>query len=397
MTSKSGRNKAAKWLKLLPITILANVPVALAATYNSNTGAIHLTAAQEKTLDIQTREITTAMIRPTMTLYGQLRRNPDGIWILSSPLAGVVFNMPGNAWPRLGTKVIPGSSLVGIRPVVSTTLQITLSLELTKVKADLMAARVAQSTAVAAYKREKSLYALNKAVSLQRVQLANAAFAAARARVQADVQSIAAITQQLKTKAGGFLPLSAFHSGVITAISAHPGEAVAADQTLIKIENFHSLMAAVALPASASGRVAMGTDIRIRVLGHKHWLKAKPLTIGPEADRQTRGLAVLYMIDNPGLLRPGMAITALVPKIGKMHVMTIIPRTAVVWWRGKRWVYSESPGGMFTMRELIHPKAVPEGYAIKAGSLPANGQNIVTKGAQLLLTIKLSSTIKKSG
>ncbi|MGC8625654.1 MAG: HlyD family efflux transporter periplasmic adaptor subunit, partial [Phycisphaerae bacterium] len=273
-------------ISLLAIAVLAFPGTVSAAPPGST--VIRLTKAQEKTLNIQTAQLKKASIRPWMTLYGELRDDPDGIWILSSPLAGVVANMPGKAWPQLGTAVTRGTSLAGIKPVVSTTLQITLALELTKVKADLVAARVAQAASAAAYGREKSLYAQNKAVSLQRVQTAQAAFATACARVQADVQSITAISQQLKTKTGGFLPLPIFQSGMITDILTHPGEAVAADQPLLKIEDFHTLVAAVALPASDSGNIAMGTVIRVRALGHKHWLKAKPLALGPKADQQTR-------------------------------------------------------------------------------------------------------------
>lgn len=377
---------------LLAAITLAPAYSALAAP--SDGSVIHLTKAQEKSLNIQSIKLSTATLRPVITLYGELRGDPDRVWILSSPLAGVVATMPGKQWPQIGAAVIRGSSLTEIKPAVSTSLQITLALELTKVKADLAAAKVAQLTSAAAYAREKLLYSQNKAVSLQRVQAAQAAFAGAHAREQADRQSIAAISRQLKTKAGGLLPLPIFQSGVVTDILAHPGQAVAADQPLLKIEDFHTLLAAVALPASDSGGVAMGTAIRVRALGHQHWLKAKPLTLGPQADRQTRGLTMLYVIDNSGALRPGMAITARVPKTAKGIRMTIIPRSAVIWWRGLRWVYIARGGGVFALRELIHPKALPGGYAVTKGVL--SSQRIVSKGAQLLLTIQLQSELKPS-
>ena len=381
---------------LLSVGILAlGITGGRVSAASSDSNVIHLTSAQEKTLDIQTIHVKTQMIEPTMTLYGELRSNPDGVWTLSSPLAGVVLNMPGKSWPQIGSAVVRGSSMARIRPIVSTTLQSTLALELTKVKADLAAAKVAKSTAAAVYVREKSLYTQNKAVSLQRLQAAQATLAAAKARAQADAQSIAAIAQQLKAKTGGFLPLPIYQSGVITQVLAHPGEAVAAAQPLLQIEDFHTLLASVALPAADSGSVALDTAIRVRVLGHKHWLSGKPMTLGPQADRQTRGLSVLYLISNAGTLRPGMAITAKVPKAAKAVPMVIIPRTAVIWWRGERWVFIARGGGVFALHELINPQSVPAGYAVTNGSLPA--QRIVSQGAQLLLTIKLSSTLKKSG
>ena len=381
-----------QWVGVLAVAVLTNAVHAGAASSGST--VIHLTAAQEKSLNIQTIKLNTATHRPVMRLYGELRNNPDGVWILSSPLTGVVANMPGRLWPQIGSVVIRGSSLAEIRPVVSTSLQITLALELTKARADLVAAKVAQATSAEAYARERTLYAQNKAVSLQRVQAAQAAFAGAQARVQADVQSIAAISQQLKTRAGGALPLPVFQGGIVTDILAHPGQAVAADQPLLRIEDFHTLVAAVALPASDSGNVAMDTVIRVRALGHKHWLKAKPLMLGPEADKQTRGLTALYVIANSGSLRPGMAITALVPKIANAVARTIIPRTAVVWWRGARWVYLQHGKGEFVLHELIHPIAFPGGFTVRDGTLPA--QRLVSNGAQLLMTIQLQSVLKPS-
>ena len=388
-------NKIAGPILLSGCLLVAAANGALVSAAPAGSHVIHLTKAQEKTLNIRTAPVKTRMIQPVMTLYGELLSNPDGVWTVSSPLAGVVLNMPGKRWPQVGTAVVRGGSMARVRPIVRTTLQITLALELTKVKADLTAAKVAQSTTAAAFNRARTLYAQNNAVSLERVQTAQAALAAVDARVRADVQSIAAISRQLKTKSGGFLPLPFFHDGTVTDILAAPGQAVAADQPLLKIEDFHTLLAAVALPAADSGAVALGTVVRVRALGRKHWLPAKPVTLGPRADRQTRGLSILYLIDNAGTLRPGMAITAKVPKAAKAVAMVIIPRSAVIWWRGERWIYMARSGGVFVMRELIDPRSVPAGYAVKNVFPPA--QRIVSQGAQLLLTIKLSSTLKKAG
>ncbi len=379
-------------LLTLALALLVNAGAVLAAP--SDSAVIHLTKSQEKSLNIKTVLLKTALVRPAMTLYGELKQNPDGVFMLSSPLAGVVLTMPGKHWPQIGDVVIRGASVAGIKPVVSTSLQITLALELTKIKADFAAAKVAELTAEAAYQREKSLYAHNKAVSLQRVQTSQAAFADAHARVRADAQSISAIARQLKTKVGGFLPLPVFQSGMVTEVFAHTGEAVAANQPLLKIENFHTLVAAVALPASDFGSVAMAAVIRVRALGHKRWLKATPLTLGPRADRQTRGLSMLYLIKNSGTLRPGMALTAQVSKAVKPVPMTFIPRAAVIWWRGERWVYAARGSGVFALCELIHPMALPGGFGVREGTV--RSRNIVSNGAQLLLTIQFQGLLKPS-
>ncbi len=384
------------WHCGLSAAVAAGVYVALASAVLQAATVIHLTAAQQKTLNLQTSPLKTAAVQPMVTLYGQLQRNPDALFTLSSPLAGVVFAMPGQPWPHLGQTVTQGQLVAGVKPVVSTTLRITLALELTKVQADLVAAKVARTTAAAAYMREKSLYRQNQAVSLRSLQQAQAARAAARSRVKSDQHSIAAIARQLKAgAAGAMLPLPVFQTGLVTAVLAHPGAAVAANQPILKVENFHTLLAAVALPAAESGKVAMAAPVHVQALGHKHWLVAKPVTIGPAASRQTRGLAILYAINNSGTLRPDMAITARVPTMAAAVRRTIIPRSAAVWWRGRRWVYLQQAQGVFVLRPLIHPVTVPGGFAVRPGTLPL--QPIVIRGAQLLMTIQLQSTLKKSG
>ena len=369
---------------------------ALAAAALPGARVIDLTSAQQKTLNIQTAPLKTTAVRPMLRLYGQLKRNPVAVFTLASPLAGVVSAMPGRPWPQLGRAVTQGQILAGVKPVVSTTLRISLALELTKVQADLMAAKVARTTAAAAYAREKSLYHHNQAVSLQRLQQAQAAMAGAAARVRADRQSIAAIARQLKAgAAGAMLPLPVFQTGLVTAVLAHPGQAVAANQPILKVENFHTLLASVALPASQSARVAMAVAIHVRALGHQHWLVATPLTLGPKADRQTRGLSILYVLHNSGTLRPHMAITARLPTIATAVRRTIIPRSAAVWWRGRRWAYFQRAAGAFVLRVLIHPRAVSGGFSVRPGTVPP--LPIVVHGAQLLMTIQLQSTLKKSG
>ncbi len=398
----AGQSAALVWTGFLVFALLSGTGPVMAAPALPravpNFSVIHLNKAQIKSLNIQTVRLKSGYVRSTLRLYGEIKSNPDGIFTLSSPLAGVVLAMPGKRWPQTGDRVIQGTSVAGIRPVVSTTLQITLALELTKVKADLAAARVAELTAAAAYRRVKSLYAQNEAVSLRRVQTAHAAFATAQGRVRADVRTISAISRQLKSKTGGFLPLPLYQTGTITEVLAHPGQAVAADQPLLRVEDFHRLLAAVALPASESGAIDRTAAIQVRPLGRKHWIQAAPLTIGPRADRQTRGLSLLYRVADSTALRPGMALTALVPqKVARRKAAqwAIIPRRAVVWWRGERWVYTARGGGVYALHELIHPMIVPDGYAVPKGSIVS--RRVVSDGAQLLMTIHLSSTLKKAG
>ena len=61
--------------------------------------------------DVQARmgveaEAVAPMTRhPQVTAYGQLEEDPDGSFVLRSPLAGTIQGVAGNAWPGTGTNI----------------------------------------------------------------------------------------------------------------------------------------------------------------------------------------------------------------------------------------------------------------------------------------------------
>lgn len=114
------------------------------------------------------------------------------------------------------------------------------------------------------------------------------------------------------------------------------------------------------------------------------------------ADPRIQGLSYFYAAGaNSGVL-PGMNVRAFLAN-GAPVDGVIIPSSAVVWWAGRAWVYRRL--GENTFSRLAIPTDMP---AEKAGGfvVPAtilDGTQVVTSGAQMLLSEEFRSQIQVGG
>ncbi len=70
----------------------------------------------------------------------------------------------------------------------------------------------------------------------------------------------------------------------------------------------------------------------------------------------------------------------------------VVPRSAVVWWKNKAWIYMQQNPGRFVRREIPSNVLVKEGWFVPKESLPEK-VGIVTQGAQSLLSEEFASQI----
>ena len=362
-------------------------PALSAKALASRGGEIHLTVAQQRHLGIVSAPLQAVTEAPTLTAYGSLEADPASTYVLSPPVPGIVIST-GQAW-QIGRYVPRGTRLMRLEPVISPSTRVSIMLQLAKVKADAVAAQAALRTAAAAYHRARRLYGEQQAVSRQSVQVARAAMVAQQARLAADNHTVAMISQALRfgTRSQAPLPLIAAHSGVITRVLVRSGEFVAANQPLLKIRNFHRLLAELALPPNASSTVARQTA-RIKLLGQSLWLVGKPIGLAPRADLKTRGLTALYLVRTAQNLRPNLAITGYLPLPGRPTKGVRVPRSAVVWRRGERWLYVRSGSDSFRPVMLRRCPSISGGFFVARG-LRA-GQMAAVKGIPVLLSLQLS-------
>ena len=90
---------------------------------------------------------------------------------------------------------------------------------------------------------------------------------------------------------------------------------------------------------------------------------------------------------------PGMNLVALLPSGPAVPGVTV-PATAIVWWKNRAWVYRPVGADAFSRTEI--PTGLPApggGFIVKAADLP-NTSEIVTRGAQLLLSEEFRAQIQ---
>ncbi|HKW93067.1 MAG TPA: HlyD family efflux transporter periplasmic adaptor subunit, partial [Methylomirabilota bacterium] len=259
------------------------------------------------------------------------------------------------------------------------------------------AAAAALVAARAAYQRAHELNAAGKIVSDKALQEAEARMKGERARLEAARANVRLGTRSLDATTGatGPITLSLDRAGEVVEVRAQPGEAIESGQPILRVAGFDTLLAKVDVPPDeAIDRHA--TTARLLVVGLEgHVLAAERVSLAP-TDPRTQGHAWLFRVGAGGLmLRPGQAVTAYLAAPGSGRAAVIIPRSAVVRFAGKTWVYVATGPERFTRVEIALEHPTPEGWAVSSGVGP--GQAVVVDGAALLLSEEQRSQIQIEG
>lgn len=236
---------------------------------------------------------------------------------------------------------------------------------------NLVSARAALQAASAEYRRSRRLYHDQKNASLRALQGARAAFLSDRSRAEA-------LEQRMRDAWGPEIadmnPRA--RAELIAAL-------IARRRAIVRV----SVPAGAAL--SAAPRSAT-----VRVLGHeRNPIQARTVYAAPMVDQAMQGQAFLLVIARTAfLLRPGAAVSAELPASGRAERGVIVPRSAVVRYAGKRWVYCALDGDRFVRREIEPVQADAHGYFVTVNLAP--GTRVVVTGAQMLLSQELKARIQ---
>jgi biotin carboxyl carrier protein len=188
-------------------------------------------------------------------------------------------------------------------------------------------------------------------------------------------------------------PLAVAVGGVVTRVSARPGEMVDAGQSLLEVTDFTAPLVRVAwapeAPATPPSRILLsgidrsGPAVEARLEGPA--LEADPLTRLP---------AWLYRATRawPGA-RPGLPVSASVPVAGSAQRGAFVPDAAVVQWDGLLWVFRREAGRYARVR-LPGDHAVGGGWLVPDGGELAPGDTVVVRGAQVLLSEEFKSRVR---
>ena len=242
---------------------------------------------------------------------------------------------------------------------------------LSKLNADFTSARAVLDSSSAQYYRTRHLYAEQKNASLRDLQSAEATYLNDRVRVEA-------LEQQFRDAWGS----------QIAQIDSR-----ALDELVSALIDRREAIARVTAPIgdvldSSPGRAD------VFLLGHERQpLHARALYEAPTINPQVQGQTFLLLIGTKDfLIRPGTAVSARLPTSGKSEQGVMVPRSAVVRFAGKEWIYRTLARDRFGRREIVPAELTTEGYFVTENL--AQGTRIVVTGVQTLLSEEMKAQIQ---
>jgi RND family efflux transporter MFP subunit len=286
--------------------------------------------------------------------------------------------------------VADGASLGTVEPQIAPTDRASLTDRLATAEADEESARANIASATAELNRVRRLNADDKNASDRAVEDAQNRVAAEQAHLKGATSSIAAIQAALSGSSAAF-PMNVAKGGVVTELTAHPGETVDIGQQLLRLARFDSILAQVTVPAGLS--IAGEPHASLVVIGHERTpYEGERVGLAPEADPKLQGQTFVFRIrDAQAALRPGQSVTAYLESPGSRRAGVIVPRDSIVWNQGRSWAYVQTGGDSFARRAVDLEE--PSGAGWFTRSLKA-GDKVVTTGVQTLLSEEFKSQIQ---
>lgn len=354
---------------------------------------ITLSARQQGRLGLETVVLKSTFYKSTLSVPAVLARDPAAVQIISSPLAGRLVALRHRKMPSLLSTVSAGLMLARLEPALTATETTSLRLMLAKVHAKIASAKISAYTAQLELHRATALFKSNQAISEQSVENAKAAYALAKADYASDLvvqRSLKAWLSGKHSQRG--IPVFSGAPGRVVRILAYPGQFVAAGAPLFTINNFRVLLVRIFLPPNYE--LPNHPELSMHINRHRYVLHS--IGVAGRVARVTGGAVLLATFSTKQHLRPGMLARVLIstrpqhPRKG-----FLIPRRSIVWWGGARWIFVHPAASVFVPVRLSGARVMAGG---RFTAQPHLGRSpVVVHGAQLLLSIEESSSLKKSG
>lgn len=200
-------------------------------------------------------------------------------------------------------------------------------------------------------------------------------------------------------------PLAVPRAGVVTRVSAQPGELVQAGQELVQLTDFREPLARVVWRFDVP--LDPPPTVRIAPFGTSGTgALARYIAPAAEVDTLTRAPAFLYRVSKGWLgARPGLPIVATIADPRSTAVGRFVPTDAVVQWDALSWVYvqrdvpgaSGAPAAHTYVRRRVDTSRPVDGGWLAPSTPPRGlrtGDRIVIRGAQQLLSEEFRARIQ---
>ncbi|HUZ47612.1 MAG TPA: hypothetical protein VMW54_13325 [Terriglobia bacterium] len=239
-------------------------------------------------------------------------------------------------------------------------------------EAQLAKARAREDVSRKEYARMKSLYQNKQNASQKALQSAKGAFSSDQADVQAAQQEL-----QLEGMVAGQ------KWGSVVEQWIESGAPI-----LNRVLDQKTLLVEVTVPTDKAAAYPARTELKLP--GGKR-REAVFVSAFPRVDPRIQGAGLLYRTSAYAGLAPGANLVAQLV-VGKKTPGVLVPLSAVVWTKGRRWVYEEIEPGRFSRRLLETAQQQGKDLFVPQGFSP--GGKIVVKGAQVLLSEEFRDEIQ---
>ena len=197
-------------------------------------------------------------------------------------------------------------------------------------------------------------------------------------------------------------PLVVPRSGVVTRVSAQPGELVQAGQELVQLTDFREPLARIVWRLDLP--LAPPPTLTVAPLGGlSPGALARYVSPAAEVDALTRAPVFLYRVaaNWPGA-RPGLPLVATIANPRTSVSGVFVPMNAVVQWEGLSWSYlqhlapadARGPAHAYVRVRVDTSHPVEGGWLVPAGDLLKSEGAIVIRGAQQLLSEEFRARIQ---
>jgi len=353
-------------------------------------GAVHLTADQIKTNDIQTTEAVQEEIAPTIVAIGRIKARSGAESQVFAPFSGRILAADGI--PRLGAQVRAGQLLAEIEQIFAASERVQFKTSSLQLQTEIDQARQEVDLRQKEFNRSRELFE-GGAIALKEFQTAESNLkqvqakfeGAQRAKAEYD-EAAAQQSEQRRT------PIRAPTSGTVTSVNLIPGEQVEPSKSLMTIVDTTTVWAEVAVHESDLTKMRRASTAEIVIASNPSRVYGGRLVnVGIAVDPQNRTIPVTFALPNSDqTLKIEMAVEARIPT-GTPQKILVVPASAILSEQGISSVFVETQPGVFQRR--VVPTGMRRGSNVAiVGGLSA-GEKVVSVGAQSLNSEALKSLI----
>jgi membrane fusion protein, heavy metal efflux system len=335
----------------------AEAPPPLRVENAANRLAVTIEHPQLFKLAITTLHIARSQLQVTGTVNPDVSRNVPVITLASGRVLGI--------FAQLGDTVTKGQLLLTVQ-----------SADISSAYADYLQAQADEDLARRQLDRSKALYDKG-AIAQKDLEIAESTDTKAKVTIKTALEHLRVLGVD-PNHPSAVVEIRAPVSGVITdqQVTKAAGVVALGSTNPFTISDLSQVWVVCDVFENDLSNVHVGEKADIRLNGYPNRVFTGTIgNIGPILDPNIRTAKVRIQVPNPGMMRLGMFVTAIL--YGPKESRTAAPATAILHWRDRDWVYVPLTENQFKQVEVVGGDMLPGGLQeILTGISP--GQRVVS-------------------